>query len=96
MFCMKCGQQLPDRVRFCVKCGTAQADIKLKELSDRLDRQAAELEAVRKELRAMQPENRSTASAPAVQPVAEGTAAVSGTPQAAGTTAAAAPQIFRS
>ena len=67
-YCAKCGQQLPDRVRFCVKCGTAQADIKLKELSDRLDRQAAELEAVRKELRAMQPENRSTASAPAVRP----------------------------
>ena len=53
-YCAKCGRQMPDAVRFCASCGTPQPDVKLRELSARLDRQAAELEAVRKELRGLQ------------------------------------------
>ena len=96
-YCAKCGQQLPDRVRFCAKCGAAQADIKLQELSDRLDRQSAELEAVRRELRGLQPERQRSGTA--VQTAAQtsgaetartagkartvGTAQTTGRPQAA-------------
>ena len=69
-YCAKCGRQMPDAVRFCASCGTPQPDVKLRELSARLDRQAAELEAVRKELRGLQ----------AAGPAPVGTSAAAPTP----------------
>ena len=82
-YCAKCGRQMPDAVRFCASCGTPQPDVKLRELSARLDRQAAELEAVRKELRGLQ----------AAGPAPAGTSAAAPTPgQQTGRPAAASAQ----